>query len=72
MSDPLRPPRSSDSAPLRGYSGDPGNSARVRSAPSGWAVFGIVLAVVFALAGLALVGVLVLVFVGLNNYGSNK
>ncbi|WP_377266829.1 hypothetical protein [Peterkaempfera sp. SMS 1(5)a] len=72
MSDPLRPPRSSDSRPMRGYSSDPGNRARVRPARSGWAVFGIVLAVVSALAGLAVVGAVVLLFVGMSHYGSNK
>jgi hypothetical protein len=37
-----------------------------------WAIIGIILAVVLVIGGLALVGVMVLFFVGLSHYGSNK
>ncbi len=39
---------------------------------SAWAVFGIVVAVVMMIAGLAVIGALVLFFVGMSHYGSNK
>jgi hypothetical protein len=67
MPDHLPPAGSYDSRPVRGYYSDPGKPAR-----SGWAVFGIVLAVVLALAGLVVVGAVVLFFVGMSHYGSNK
>jgi hypothetical protein len=72
MPDHLPPAGSFDSRPVRGYYSEPGNPARIRPARSGWAVFGIVLAVVLALAGLMVVGVVVLFFVGMSHYGSNK
>jgi hypothetical protein len=37
-----------------------------------WAIIGIVLAVVLVIGGLAFIGVMVLLFVGLSHYGSNK
>jgi hypothetical protein len=37
-----------------------------------WAIIGIVLAVVLVIGGLAVVGVMVLLFIGLSHYGSNK
>lgn len=37
-----------------------------------WAIIGIILAVVLGIGGLAVVGVMVLLFVGLSHYGSNK
>ncbi len=37
-----------------------------------WAVIGIALAVILALGGLAIVGVVVVVVVWLGHYGSNK
>ncbi|MCK7622295.1 hypothetical protein MUU72_04005 [Streptomyces sp. RS10V-4] len=48
----------------------PGRGGRARR--SGWAVFGIVLAVVLALCGLVAVGLAVLMVVGLNQWGSTK
>lgn len=54
----------------------PGNFDRrqERRAParSGWAVFGSVLAVLLILAGLVVVGLVVLLFAGMSTYGSNK
>ena len=44
----------------------------VRPKRSGWATFGIVVAVLLAVAGLAFVGLIVLFVVGMGNYGSNK
>ena len=43
-----------------------------RAKRSGWATFGIVVAVALAVAGLALVALTVLFVVGMSNYGSNK
>jgi hypothetical protein len=37
-----------------------------------WAIIGIVLAVVLGIGGLVVVGLMVLFFVGLSHYGSNK
>lgn len=37
-----------------------------------WALVGSVLGVLFALVGLAALGVFVLLLVGINSYGSNK
>lgn len=37
-----------------------------------WTVIGITLAVMFTIAGLAVVGGMVLLYVGLSHYGSNK
>ncbi len=37
-----------------------------------WAIAGIALAVILALGGLAIVGLAVVVFVGMSQYGSNK
>lgn len=45
------------------------------SRPTGrsvWAVLGIIAAVLLTIGGLAIVGVIVLVYVGLSNAGSNK
>jgi hypothetical protein len=47
----------------------PQKPARGRSV---WAVIGIIVAVVLVIGGLALVGAMVLLFVGLSHYGSNK
>ncbi|KUL46063.1 hypothetical protein ADL22_11160 [Streptomyces sp. NRRL F-4489] len=48
----------------------PGSEGRARR--SGWAIFGIVLAVVLALCGLLAVGFAVFLVVGLNNWASTK
>ncbi|MFG1811333.1 hypothetical protein [Streptomyces sp. NPDC049040] len=37
-----------------------------------WSVLGIVLAVLLAVAGLVVVGTVVLLFVAMSNFGSNK
>jgi hypothetical protein len=37
-----------------------------------WAIIGIILAVVLAIGGLAIVGLMVVVVVGMSHYGSNK
>jgi len=37
-----------------------------------WAIIGITLAVMFTIAGLAVVGSIVLLWIGLSHYGSNK
>jgi hypothetical protein len=37
-----------------------------------WAVIGITLAVMLTIAGLAVVGGMVLLYIGLSHYGSNK
>ena len=44
----------------------------VRAKRSGWAVFGFVLALILAVAGLAFVGLIILFVIGMGNYGSNK
>ena len=37
-----------------------------------WTIIGIILAVVLGIGGLVVVGVMVLLFIGLSHYGSNK
>ena len=40
--------------------------------PSGWRTFGIVLACVVGACGLLMLGLIVLLYVGMASYGSNK
>ncbi|WP_037571188.1 hypothetical protein [Phaeacidiphilus oryzae] len=65
MSDSPLPPAS------QGRSGG-GVPPAPRRPRSGWAVFGVVVAVLLVLAGLALVAFYVLLIVGLSQWGSNK
>jgi hypothetical protein len=51
-------------------SGPAASWQRPRRSP--WAVLGIALAVVLAIGGLVIVGMVVILFVGLSQYGSNK
>jgi hypothetical protein len=44
----------------------------VRAGRSGWGYIGIILAVLLAISGLVFIGVMVLVIVGLNQWGNNK
>lgn len=39
---------------------------------SAWTAFGIVVAVLMALAGLSVLGVAVVFWIGMSNYGNNK
>ena len=47
-------------------------SYQVRRQRSAWGVAGVVLAVVLVIGGLALVGAIVVLAVGMSHYGSNK
>ncbi len=50
----------------------PRQSATPVRARSLWSIFGLVLAIVFAIAGLALVGAFVFFMIAMSNFGSNK
>lgn len=41
-------------------------------ARSAWSIFGLVVAIVVAIAGLALVGAFIIFVIAMSNYGSNK
>jgi hypothetical protein len=52
----------------------PAGTARgaARRSRSGWRTFGLVLAVIVAIAGLALLAVILFFYAAFNDYGSNK
>ena len=50
----------------------PRQSATPVRARSLWSIFGLVLAIVFAIAGLALVGAFVFFMIAMSKFGSNK
>ncbi|WP_161789768.1 hypothetical protein [Streptacidiphilus neutrinimicus] len=76
MHDHLPPPGSQDPRPVSGWHTDPGKPVRNSSPRSGWEVFGIVMGVLLTVAlvvgGLAVVGWIVLVYVGMHQWAANK
>ena len=51
---------------------EPGNERWHRPRRSGIAIFGMVAAVVLTIGGLVFIGAIVILYVGLSQYGSNK
>ncbi|WP_160311613.1 hypothetical protein [Streptacidiphilus melanogenes] len=76
MRDHLPPPDSPDARPRTGWYPDPSHPVRVSSPRSGWEVFGIamgiVLTLVLVVGGLAVIGWIVLVYVGMHQWAANK